>query len=54
MIDKCIRCDKCTYSERPDMYFCKVRQTLINTTFADAHHECFVPRKAPEQTEVFA
>ena len=44
MIGKCIRCARAAYSERPDMYFCKARQGLVNETFARSHHDCFVPK----------
>lgn len=52
MIGKCIRCAKASYSERPDMYFCSDRGTLINTTFAKAHHECFRPRGEDTATKL--
>ena len=48
MIGRCTHCDRCTYSERPDMYFCTERGTLINMKFADSYHECFEPREAGE------
>lgn len=48
MIGRCVRCANISYSERPDMYFCRERGTLVNIKFADNYHECFVPRTAEE------